>query len=91
MRDKITPAIDAHFFYDFDLMMDFLSYSRYDFLDEHPELSDIEYNNTIVKVLNAIGIDDHYNKPIGQIQGIDLHELCRKRNVTADYLLTFCS
>ena len=90
-HNKITPAINSHFANDFELMLDFLSYTRDDFLEEHPEIQEYQYNNTIVKILERLNMLCYISKPISQIHGIDMHEICRKRNVHTDYLLTFCS
>ena len=89
--DKITPDINAHFGYELDKTVDFFTLPRDNFLALYPDLSDIEYNNTCVFWLNRIDYLKYTYKPIGQISGIDIAKIYRKKNIEPLDLFIICS
>lgn len=91
MNDKITPAIDSNFFYNFGLMLDFLSMTRNDFLEENPDVTEIQYNNTIIECLKTLNKLYYIRKPIFEIDGLYIDHLCEKMKIAPDFLLTICS
>lgn len=90
-EDKITPDIMYHFGYDLDKTVDFFTMPREAFLKEYPLLSHIHYNNTCLFWLNRINITQYILKPIGQIEGIDIAKIYRKRGIEPLDLFILCS
>ena len=89
--NKITPEINKHFGYDLDKTVDFFTLTRSDFLTTYTDLSDIEYNNTIIFWLDRIGMKYLTFKNIRQIDGIYIAKLYRNRGLDPLDLFILCS
>lgn len=89
--DKITPAINAHFGYDIDKTVDFFTLPRAVFLAQYIDISEIEYNNTIVFWLNRINKLEQIHLPIGMLDGIQVAKIYRRHNIEPLDLFILCS
>lgn len=89
--NKITPDMIYHFGYDLDKTVDFFTLPRQIFMDLYPCLTDVHYNNTCLFWLNRLNVTQYINTPIGQIEGIDIAKLYRKKNIDPLDLFILCS
>lgn len=90
-EDKITPDFLSHFAYDLEKTVDFFTLSREDFLLEHDDTIEIQYNNTCLFWLNRINRTQYIQTPIYKIEGRDIAKIYHKMNFEPLDLFILCS